>query len=80
MSLIWTPGGSANTERQVVQLNAGVLSKMAILAEIAGDLRWGMHCADCGQDITGKNAREDTHWRMECGCRSYVGTNPLPRA
>lgn len=76
MSLIFTPSGVIDTERPVVQMNPHVAVKLAIFAEVAGELEWGLHCSRCKQDISGKNAREENDWRMDCGCRTYVGRNP----
>lgn len=76
MSLIFTPSGVVDTERPVIELNPAVAAKLAIFAEVAGALNWGLHCALCGQDVSGQNAREDNQWRMDCGCRTYQARNP----
>jgi hypothetical protein len=77
VSLIFTPQGVVDTERPVVEMNERVAMKLAIFAEVAGHLHWGLHCSLCKQDISGRNAREETQWQMDCGCRTYVGKNPL---
>lgn len=80
MTQIWTPGGMLSTERKEQHLPPEYLRMLAVLAETSGDIRIGLHCADCKQDIVGKNARADNKWIMECACRTFIGVNPLPRA
>lgn len=76
MTQIWMPGVKARTEQR---LPPEYLRMLAVLAETSGDIRIGLHCADCDQDIVGKNARADNHWIMECACRTFIGGNPLPK-
>ena len=76
MSLIFTPAGVVDTERPVVEMHPSVAVKLAIFAEVAGELGWGLHCSRCKQDVVGHNAKEDTRWRTDCGCRTYMAKNP----
>lgn len=79
-STLWTPGGNGSgDDRREVHLPPQYLQMVSILADTSADLSLGLHCSICGQDLVGKNAREDTRWMMECGCRTFVGANPLPR-
>lgn len=80
MSLIWTPGGMLNTEREVTRLPPEYLKMLAVLAETSGDIDLGLHCSRCKENVQGKNARGDNQWRMECSCRTFIGGNPLPKA
>lgn len=76
MSLILTPGGVVNTDREEVALPPEFLEMIGVFGNVAGDLGWGLHCTRCQQDLKGSNARQDRLWKLDCGCRSYVGRNP----
>lgn len=78
MTLLFTPGGVVNTDRQEVRCPPEWMRMLSVFAETAGEIGLGLHCVHCKQDLQGKNARGDNAWLMECGCRTYVGKNPLP--
>jgi len=80
MPQIWTPGGMVDTERQEVQVPAQWLQACADFAEDAADIGWGLHCSRCKQDISGRNASADKHWKLECACRTYIGNSSMVRS
>ena len=65
--------------RQTVNLPPEYLRMLAVLAETSGEVDLGIHCSRCNQDIVGKNGHGDRRWIMECGCRTFVGENPMAR-
>lgn len=71
----WTPTAA----REEVRVPPEYLKMIAVLAETSGQMHLGLHCSRCGQDLSGRNAREDRRWVMECGCRTFIGANPLPK-
>ena len=79
MSLIWTPTGAMNTERPEVFWPIEFMRMLAIFARNCEDIKLGLRCENCRQPLQGHNAREDNFWHMECHCRTYVGSNPLPK-
>jgi hypothetical protein len=81
VSMIWTPdGGMISTERKEVHWPLDYMRMLAIFARNCEDAKLGIRCESCQQMLHGQNAREDNFWRMECGCRTYIGRNPLPTA
>lgn len=71
----WTP----STAREEVRLPSEYMQMLAVFAKTCAQIHLGLHCAQCGQDLGGKNADQDHRWMMECGCRTFFGANPLPR-
>lgn len=41
------------------------------------DMRLILRCSMCGQQPAGANAPGDLVLRMVCGCRTFIGANPL---
>ena len=78
MSLIYTPTGVVNTEREEIFWPPDFMRMLAIFAANCEDIKLGIRCDLCQQMLQGQNAREDTMWKMECACRTYRGRNPLP--
>lgn len=79
MSLIYTPSGMVNTEREEMLVPPEYLKMLAVLGDTAGDLKLGLHCAKCKQDFRAANSGRDAQWKLECGCRTLVGKNPMMR-
>ena len=65
--------GTARQER--VELRAGVMEWMRQFADVAAALKLGIHCAKCGQDITGANSDSDAVFSVSCHCREFIGPN-----
>ena len=80
MSLIYTPAGMVNTEREEVAVPPEYMRMLAVLGDTAGSLKLGLHCALCSQDFRAGNSGTDAQWKMECGCRTLIGRNPMARA
>lgn len=76
MSLIYTPAGVVNTERQRVELPKPYIKALGDFADDSGLLNLGLHCSICKQDLRGANGLGDARLTMECGCRVFVGANP----
>ncbi len=78
MSLIFTPGGGVvNTERLEEYLPPEYLRMLVVMADTSAQIDIGLHCSRCGQDLMGMNNPSDTHFRMECACRTFTGKNPM---
>ena len=71
----WTPPDA----REEVRVPPEYLKMIAVLADTSAQMRLGLHCSKCGQDLIGKNAHGDRRWVMECACRTFIGGNPLPK-
>lgn len=69
----WT--SSASRTEQVVPPE--YLKMLAVLADTSAQIKLGLHCSLCGQDLIGKNSFSDRRWTMECACRTFIGGNPL---
>lgn len=77
MSLIYTPSGVVNTERQEIHWPIEFMRMLAIFAANCEEIQLGVRCERCKEPLNGKNARADNFWHMECACRTYIGRNPL---
>lgn len=78
-SVIWTPdgvkpvdGGKALTR---IELRPGAIEWFRQAADFFAHHNLGLHCAECGADVTGKNADTDATFSAACGCREWVGQN-----
>lgn len=60
-----------------MRLPAEYMKMIAVLAETSSTVHIGLHCSQCNQDISGKNATADKGWIMECACTTYIGANPI---
>ncbi len=58
-----------------VELRPGVGEWARQFADVAEALRWGLHCAKCKCDITGKNSDTDRVMTISCGCTEWVWKN-----
>lgn len=76
---IWTPNGEVGLTRQDVAVPPEYLRMLLVLGDTANDMRLGLHCASCKQDVRGANASSDGVLKMECGCRTFIGSNPVRR-
>lgn len=63
--------------RETVNLPPEYLRMLAVLAETSGEVDLGLHCSRCHENVTGKNGSGDRRWIMECGCRTFIGKNPI---
>jgi hypothetical protein len=63
--------------REDVPVPREYLRMLAVLAETSAQMDLGLHCSRCGQDLHGANAPADRRWSLACGCRTFVGGNPL---
>ena len=71
MSEILIPG------RETVNLPPEYLRMIAVLAETSSEVDLGLHCSRCHENVVGRNGSGDRRWIMECGCRTFVGKNPI---
>lgn len=67
---------SAHAPRTTQELPPEYLRMLHVLADTSAQIRLGLHCADCKQDVVGQNSERDGRWTMACGCRTFVGRNP----
>ncbi len=79
MAQLYTPHGVVNLDREEVVVPPEYMQRVLVLADTATDLQIGMHCARCKQDLRGANSTSDGFLRMECGCRTFIGKNPIKR-
>ena len=77
MSILYTPHGAVNLAREEVAVPPEYLKMLAVLANTSADIGLGLHCAKCKQDVRGSNSERQGRWTMECGCRTFVGRNPM---
>ena len=78
MSPIYAPDGRVASARPEEHWPPEFMKMLAVFAETLHTTKLGIRCEQCKQPLNGHNAREDNFWRMECGCRTYIGRNPLP--
>jgi len=77
--MLFAPSGDLIRDRQMVTLPPEFAKMLAVLGETSAELDLGLHCSRCHENLVGKNAREDTQWIVECGCRTFKGGNPMRR-
>lgn len=75
MAQLYTPHGVVNLDRQEYPLPTEYMKALADFADDSATLGLGIHCARCKQDIRGANSGADAMWKLECGCRTFVGRN-----
>ena len=76
-SVLYTPHGTVSLSRDEVPVPPEYLRMLAVFANTSEDLSLGLHCARCKQDLHGANTEHQGQWTMECGCRTFVGRNPM---
>ena len=80
MSQLLMPDGRVvETDRKEEHWPPEFMKMLAVFAMACNDHHLGIVCLQCQQPLSGQNARDDNFWHMECGCRKYIGRNPLPR-
>lgn len=58
-----------------VELRPGVGEWLRQFADVAAALKLGLHCGQCGQDLTGINNDTDHYYAVACSCREFVWDN-----
>jgi hypothetical protein len=77
VSLIFTPdGGAFDTARTEEALPLWYMKMLHVFVMTNQEIDLGIYCDRCDTALQGTNAAEDTYWKMECACRTYVGRNP----
>lgn len=76
--MLYTPdGGVIEAVRPETHWPPEFMRMLAVFAANCGDTELGIRCERCKQMLQGHNAKADNYWHMECGCRKYLGRNPL---
>ena len=78
MTILYAPSGMPVRMREDVTCPPEYMKMLAVFAETSAQVDLGLHCSRCKENLRGENAREDTKWKMECGCRTFIGENPIP--
>lgn len=71
MTAIIAPDGLPATKETIV-IRPDEMRVVANWARLARRYQWSFGCPKCHHDFVGKNAIEDSVWRVECGCREFV--------
>jgi len=74
---LYTPHGMVNLDRTEIALPPEYMRMLAVMADTSADVGIGLHCVKCKQDVRGSNTGTDSKWRLECGCRTFIGKNPM---
>lgn len=64
--------------REPIELPNELMLWLRTFAEFASEARMGLHCSICKQDLVGGAAfYGDLKLTMKCGCRDFVGVDPV---
>lgn len=58
-----------------IEMSPGRIEWFRQAADFFASENLGIHCAECGADLTGKNSDSDATFATACGCREWIGAN-----
>jgi hypothetical protein len=75
---LWTADGLKTITGKAparVEMKSTVIEWFRQFADVASHFNLGIHCAQCGNDVIGRNLDSDRTFSFTCGCREFIGRN-----